>query len=77
MLPESGAVRALPVALKLMGQARAWKHDMDLGDRLTDQAASLLGHDAVVTVIGLQNAGKLANCGTPAWRCRGWWSRRR
>jgi len=60
-------VRALPVALKLMDQARAWKHDKDLSDRLTDQAASLLGHDAVVTIIGLQNAGKLANCGTPAW----------
>ena len=28
-------MRALPVALKLMDQARAWKHDMDLGDRLT------------------------------------------
>jgi len=40
---------------------------MDLSDGLTDQAASLLGHDAVVTIIGLQNAAKLANCGTPAW----------
>jgi hypothetical protein len=67
VLPEPGAVRALPVALKLMDEAGAWKHDKDLSDRLTDQAASLLGHDAVVTIIGLQNAGKLANCGTPAW----------
>ncbi len=59
VLPESGAVRALPVALKLMGQARAWKRDMDLGDRLTNQAASLLGHDAVVTVraSGMAGAG--------------------
>jgi hypothetical protein len=40
---------------------------MGLGDRLADQAASLLGHDAVVMIIRLQNAGKLANCGTPAW----------
>ncbi len=52
-------MRALPVALKLMGQARAWKRDMDLGDRLTNQAASLLGHDAVVTVraSGMAGAG--------------------
>ena len=41
---------------------------MDLSDRLADQAASLLGHDAVVMIIRLQNAGKLAtNCGAPAW----------
>ena len=49
-----------------MDQARAWEHDTDLSGRLTDQAASLLGHGAVVTIIGLRNAGKLANCGTPA-----------
>ena len=60
-------MRALPVSLKLMDQARAWKHDTDLSNRLIDQAAGLLGHDAVVTIIGLRNAGKLANCGTPVW----------
>jgi hypothetical protein len=49
-----------------MDQACAWKHDKDLSNRLTDQAAGLLGHDAVLTIIGLQNAGKLPNCGTPA-----------
>jgi hypothetical protein len=38
-------VRALPVALTLMDQARAWKHDTDLGNRLTDQAFGLLGRD--------------------------------
>jgi hypothetical protein len=59
-------VRALPVAVALMGQARAWKGDTDLGDRLADQAFGLLGRDAVLTVIGLQNAGKLPDCGTPA-----------
>ena len=58
-------MRVLSVPLKLMDQARAWKHDKDLGNRLTDQAAGLLGHDAVLTIIGLQNAGKLPNCGTP------------
>jgi hypothetical protein len=31
-------MRALPVALALMDQARAWKHDKDLSNRLTDQA---------------------------------------
>jgi hypothetical protein len=67
VLAEPGAGRALPVALKARDQARAWKHDMGLGDRLADQAASLLGHDAVVMITRLQNAGKLANCGTPAW----------
>ena len=50
-----------------MDRARAWKHDEDLSNRLTDQAAGLLGHDAVLTIIGLLNAGKLPNCGTPAW----------
>jgi hypothetical protein len=39
-------VRALPVALTLMDQARARKHDTDLGNRLTDQAFGLLGRDA-------------------------------
>ena len=58
----------MPVALKLMDRvARARKHDKDLSNRLTDQAAGLPGHDAVLTIIGLQNAGKLPNCGTPAW----------
>jgi hypothetical protein len=50
-------VRALPVALTLMDQARARKHDTDLGNRPTDPAFGLLGRDAVLTIIGLQNAG--------------------
>jgi hypothetical protein len=28
-----------------MDQARTWKHDTDLGNRLTDQAFGLLGRD--------------------------------
>jgi hypothetical protein len=36
-----------------MDQARAWKHDTDLGDRMTDPAFGPLGRDAVLTVIGL------------------------
>jgi hypothetical protein len=59
-------VRALPAAVTLMDQARARKHDTDLGNRLTDQASGLLGRDAVLTVIGLQNAGKVPDCGAPA-----------
>jgi len=59
-------VRALPVAVTLMDQARAWKHVTDLGNRLTDPAFGLLGRDAVLTVIGLQNAGERPDCGTPA-----------
>jgi len=59
-------VRALPVAVTLMDQARAWKHDTDLGNRLTNRASGLLGRDAVLTIIGLRNAGKLPDCGTPA-----------
>jgi hypothetical protein len=59
-------VRELPVALALMDQARAWKHDTDLGNRLADQAVDLLGRNAVLTIIGLQNAGKVPDCGTPA-----------
>jgi hypothetical protein len=50
-------VRALPAAVTLTDQARGWKHDTDLGNRLTDPAFGLLGRDAVLTVIGLQNAG--------------------
>jgi hypothetical protein len=49
-----------------MGQARVRKHDTDLGKRLTDQAFGLLGRDAVLTVIGPQNAGKRPDCGAPA-----------
>jgi hypothetical protein len=59
-------VRALPVALTLMDQARARKHDTHLGNGLTGQAFGLLGHDAVPTITGLQNAGKLPDCGAPA-----------
>jgi hypothetical protein len=60
-------VRALSVPLKLTDRARTLKHDKDLSNRLTGQAAGLLGHGAVLTIIGLQNAGKIPNCGTPAW----------
>jgi hypothetical protein len=59
-------VRALPVALTLMDQARARKHDADLSNRLTGQAFGLLARDAVPTVNGLQNAGKVPDCGAPA-----------
>ena len=54
------------MALMLRGQARARKHDKDLGDRLTGQAVGLFGRDAVLTIIGLRNAGKLPDCGAPA-----------
>src|SRR5580704_6508885 len=66
--PEAGAARARPAVLTLMDQARARKHDTDLGNRLTDQAFGLLGRDAVLAIIGLQNAGKLPDCGAPAWK---------
>ncbi len=49
-----------------MDQARAREHDTDLGNRLTDPAFGLLGRDAVLAVIGLQNAGKRPDCVTPA-----------
>jgi hypothetical protein len=42
-----------------MDQARAWKHDTDLGNRLTDHAFGLLCGDAVLAITGRQNAGKL------------------
>ena len=38
-------MRALPAAVTLMDQACAWKHDTDLGNRLTDQAFGLLIRD--------------------------------
>ena len=59
-------MRALPVAVTLMDQARARKLDTNLSHRLADQAFSLPGRDAVLTIIGLQNAGKLPDCGMPA-----------
>jgi hypothetical protein len=65
--PEAGAVRALPAAITLMGRARAWEHETDLGNRLTGPAVGLLGRDAVLTIIGRQDAGQLPGCGTPAW----------
>ena len=49
-----------------MDQARAWKHDTDFGNRLTGPAFGLLGRDAVLTVIALQDAGKLPDWGVPA-----------
>jgi hypothetical protein len=49
-----------------MDQPRARKHDTGLSNRLTDQAFGLLGRDAVLAIIGLQNAGKLPDCGAPA-----------
>ena len=36
-------MRALPVAVTLMDQARAWKYVTALGNRLTDPAFGLLG----------------------------------
>ena len=59
-------MRALSAAVTLIDQARAWKHDTDLGNRLADQSVGFLGRDAVLTVIGPRNAGKLPDCGTPA-----------
>ena len=59
-------MRALPVAVTLMDQARARKHDTDLSNRLTDQAFGLLGRDAVLTIIGLHYAGRLPGCSAPA-----------
>lgn len=59
-------MRALPVELTLMDQARARKHDRHLSNGLTGQAFGLPGRDAVPTITGLQNAGKLPNCGAPA-----------
>ena len=59
-------MRALSAAVTLMDQARTWKHDTDLGNRLTDPAFGLLGRDAVLTVIGRQNTGKRPDCGTRA-----------
>jgi hypothetical protein len=49
-----------------MDQARARKHDTHLSNGLTGQAFGLPGRDAVPTITGLQNAGKLPDCGTPA-----------
>jgi hypothetical protein len=49
-----------------MDQARARKHDTHLSNSLTGQAFGLLGRDAVPTITGLQNAGKLPDCGAPA-----------
>ncbi len=40
-------MRALPVAVTLMDQARAWKHDTDLGNRLTDPAFGLIGRSPI------------------------------
>ena len=54
--PQAEAARARPAAVTLTGQARARKHDTDLGNRLTGQAFALVGRDAVLAITGLQNA---------------------
>ena len=59
-------MRALPVAFGLLGRARAWKRDADLGNRLAGQAVGLLGRDGVRAVIGRQDAGRLPGCGPAA-----------
>ena len=59
-------MRALPVAVTLMDQARARERDTDLGNRLADPGFGLLGGDAVLAVIGPRNAGKRPDCGAPA-----------
>ena len=72
-------MRALPVALTLMNQARARKHDTDRSNGLTDQASGLLGRDAVPAITRLRIAGPLPDCGAPAretdrrpgWHCAG------
>ena len=66
--PESGARKALCVALKLLDQAdRAFPYNRELGHRLTREATELLGPDAILTIIELQKAGKLPHCATAAW----------
>lgn len=55
-------MRALSVAVEPVDQGRAWKHDTDLTDCLTDLGVSLLGH-VVLTASGRENAGKLRSCG--------------
>ena len=59
-------MRALPVELTLMDQARARKNETHLSNGLTGQAFGLPGGDAVPTITGLQNAGKLPDGGAPA-----------
>ena len=59
-------MRARPAAVTLMGQARARKHDTDLGNRLAGQAAGLPGRDGVLAVTGRRDAGELPDCGAPA-----------
>jgi len=64
--PQAEAARARPAAVTLTGQARARKHDTDLGNRLTGQAFGLVGRDAVLAITWLQNARTLPGCGAPA-----------
>jgi hypothetical protein len=49
-----------------MGRARARKQDTDLSDRRAGQGFRVPGRDAVLTIIGLQDAGTLPECGAPA-----------
>jgi hypothetical protein len=70
--PRSAAAastdNAVALALRLVDQsARAWPHDRDLALRLTGDAVGLIGPDAVVAVLDLQEAGKLPACGTAEW----------
>ena len=55
-------------ALRLLDQsARAWQHDEPLALRLTGDAVSLIGPDAVLAILELQGLGTLPACGTADW----------
>jgi hypothetical protein len=51
VLPEPGAVRAPSVPLKLMDQARAWKHDKDLSNRLPPDPVNLAGEMRAIVLM--------------------------
>ncbi len=58
-------MRALPVAVTLVGQARRGRA-IRTSARRPIQEPGLSGRDAVLTIIGRHNARKLPDCGMPA-----------
>lgn len=64
----SHAGKDVALAFRLIEEsARAWQFDHDYSLARTREAVRLLGPDAVLAILNLQDAGKFPMCGTPEW----------
>lgn len=65
---SAAARKDVALALRLIDQsARAWQLDREYSFARHSEAVRLLGPDAVLAILNLQEAGKFPMCGTPEW----------